>query len=120
MCKFTFRNKELVEVLLSAGCPSFAITIICVLSILTFFTIQVEETEETKGKLDSVTFKRVVWHRSFQRLLESIKLHLQTGCSVVCSDGIERLLFPFILILSADYEEQYIVSAHIVMDSTLN
>jgi len=80
-----------------------------VLSILTPF-IQVDETEENKGKLDSITFKRIVWHQSFQRLLESIKLHSQTGCLVVCGDGIERLLFPFIPILSADYEEQYVIS----------
>ena len=102
--------------LLSAGCPSSVITIASVLSILTPF-FQVDETEENKGKLDSTTFKRVVWHQSFQRLLESIRLHSQMGCSVVCGDGVERLLFPFILILSADYEEQYVISTHIVIDS---
>ena len=103
-------EKELVEVLLSVGCPLFVITISQFFQYSLVSCFQVDETEEDKGKLDSVTFKRIVWHQSFQRLLESIKLHSWTGCSVVCGDGIERLLFPFILILSADYEEQYVIS----------
>jgi len=68
----------------------------------------VDETEEDKGKLKSVNFKRVVWHKCFRKLLKSLRHHSRTGCSVVCGDGTERLLFPFILILSADYEEQYV------------
>jgi len=40
------------------------------------------------------------------KLLEAIKEHSRTGYWVRCSDDIERLLYPFILILSADYEEQ--------------
>lgn len=68
------------------------------------------ETEEEKGTLDSVNFKRVVWHDCFKKLLESLRLHSRTGCSVMCGDGIERLIFPFILILSADYEEQCVYS----------
>ena len=30
------------------------------------------------------------------------------GCWVRCGDKVERHLFPFVFILSADYEEQYV------------
>ena len=39
-------------------------------------------------------------------LLNSITTHSQTGCWVRCGDGVEHLLYPVVLILSADYEEQ--------------
>jgi len=54
-----------------------------------------------------VNFKRVVWHDSFYELLDSIRIHSKTGFHIRCGDGIVRHLFPAILILSADYEEQY-------------
>jgi len=54
-----------------------------------------------------VNFKRVVWHDSFYELLDSIHIHSKTGFHIRCGDGIVRHLFPAILILSADYEEQY-------------
>lgn len=69
--------------------------------------MKVGETEEEKGKPNYVNFKRVVWHNCFRKLLESLSLILRTGNSVTCGDGIIRHLFPFIIILAADYEEQY-------------
>jgi len=53
-----------------------------------------------------VDFKRVVWHQSFFKLLETIKGHSVVGCWVKCGDGLERHLYPIVLMLSADYEEQ--------------
>ena len=53
-----------------------------------------------------MNFKRAIWHQSFLKLLEAIKYHSRTGCWIRCGDDIERLLFQFILILCADYEEQ--------------
>ncbi|KAH9971889.1 hypothetical protein BJV74DRAFT_799089 [Russula compacta] len=35
---------------------------------------------------------------------------LKTGCWVECSDGIQQWIFPVVLILSADYEEQCMMS----------
>jgi hypothetical protein len=57
-----------------------------------------------------VDFKRIVWHESFEKLLDSIGEHSKTGFAVECGDGIERVLYPFVIILSADYEEQYVIS----------
>lgn len=55
-------------------------------------------------------FKCVVWHPSFEVLLASIKelkiTHEQDVGLHKCGDGVEHLLYPTILILSADYEEQ--------------
>ncbi|KAF6754610.1 hypothetical protein DFP72DRAFT_898326 [Ephemerocybe angulata] len=51
-------------------------------------------------------YKRIVWHGCLGKLFESISKKGQEGCWIRCGDGIERWLFPLILILSADYEEQ--------------
>jgi len=69
---------------------------------------QVEEEAEKKGTTTFANFKHAVWHESFKKLLETIKYYSKTGFMIVCSDGIERCLFSFIVILSADYEEQYV------------
>jgi hypothetical protein len=68
--------------------------------------MQVPEDEAERGKKDYVDFKRVVWHNSFLKLLETIAKYSGTGCWVECGDKIQRQLFPTVLILSADYEEQ--------------
>ena len=54
-----------------------------------------------------MNFKRVVWHDSFYELLDSIHAQSKTGIYIKCADGVVRHLYPAILILSADYEEQY-------------
>ena len=54
-----------------------------------------------------MNFKRVVWHDSFYELFDSIRVHSKTGWHIGCADKIVRFLFPGILMLSADYEEQY-------------
>ena len=54
-----------------------------------------------------MNFKRVVWHKSFYELLATIRNLTRIGRKIRCADGVERLVFLAILILSADYEEQY-------------
>jgi len=73
------------------------------------------DDEEEKGKKDYIDFKRVVWHDSFRKLLETVREHSHLGFWVKCGDGITRHLFPMILILSADYEEQYVFKFASVM-----
>lgn len=68
--------------------------------------LQVEEDASETHKKKFVDFKNVIWHESFLKILESIKQYSKTGCKIMCGDGVERVLFPFIFILSADYEEQ--------------
>ena len=58
------------------------------------------------GNSDWPNFKRVVWHEGFYKLLESIEEYFKTGCWVHCGDGVVRHIYPLILILTADYEEQ--------------
>ena len=53
-----------------------------------------------------MNFKRVIWHDSFYKLLETIETISVTGFWVKCGDGVERHIFPLVLILTADYEEQ--------------
>jgi len=52
--------------------------------------------------------KRIVWHKAFLEILKSIESFAEVGCMFNCADGILRWIFPLILILSADYEEQWV------------
>jgi hypothetical protein len=61
-----------------------------------------------KEKKNYIDFKCVVWHESFCKLLETVFEHSHTGFWVKCGNGITHHLFLMILILSADYEEQYV------------
>ena len=70
---------------------------------------QIEEEAGESGKAGYVDFKRVVWHEAFYEVLATISELSRTGQHVKCGDGIDRHVFPAILILSADYEEQYVL-----------
>ncbi|KIJ09892.1 hypothetical protein PAXINDRAFT_164338 [Paxillus involutus ATCC 200175] len=70
----------------------------------------VPEDAAEEGKLGYTTLKRVVWHDSFLKLLSKVAQHSTTGYAHTCYDKILRWLFPLILILSADYEEQCMMS----------
>lgn len=67
---------------------------------------QVKETQKDKHKPGFVNFKNAVWHKAFYVLLESIIKYAKTGFWLEGADQVLRLLFPLILILSGDYEEQ--------------
>ena len=71
-------------------------------------TFEIEEDASESGKPDYVNFKQVVWHESFRKLLKSIRQISKGGYNIDCADDINRQLHTAILILSADYEEQYI------------
>ena len=70
---------------------------------------QVEEDAAEKGKKIFTLHKQIVWHAAFRKFLKTIVLHSKTGIHHKCADDIVRWLFPLILILSADYEEQYVI-----------
>lgn len=70
--------------------------------------MKVEEDSGETGKPGFVNHKQAVWHSCFLKFLESIIMHSKTGCIHSCADRIEWWLFPLVLILSADYEEQYV------------
>jgi hypothetical protein len=59
------------------------------------------------GKKDFVNMKRVVWHEAFLEILKTLEQYAKTGWYFTgCADEIPRWLFPVVLLLSADYEEQ--------------
>ncbi|KIM45701.1 hypothetical protein M413DRAFT_430427 [Hebeloma cylindrosporum] len=71
----------------------------------------IKEDAAESGKKDYVNLKRVVWHESFAELLKTLAQYSKTGWFFTgCADGIPRWLFPVILLLSADYEEQCIMA----------
>ena len=71
----------------------------------------VEDDAKNKGRASWVDFKQVVWHASFYKLLESIKEISEIRHWVKCGDGVEHHIFPLILILAADYEEQQVTTS---------
>ena len=50
--------------------------------------------------------KREIWHRAMYEIVSSIESLTETGHHLHCGDKVDRTIFPHILILSADYEEQ--------------
>ncbi|KIJ58540.1 hypothetical protein HYDPIDRAFT_184182 [Hydnomerulius pinastri MD-312] len=70
----------------------------------------VKETQKDKHKPGFVNFKNVVWHKAFYVLLESIIEYAKTGYWFEGADKVLQLLFPIILILSGDYEEQCVMA----------
>ncbi|KAI0681797.1 hypothetical protein C8T65DRAFT_598069, partial [Cerioporus squamosus] len=71
-----------------------------------FLPIVSVEDEEEEGKKGYTNLKRVIWHESFWVLLEEFQKQYPVGFRTRCGDNVERTLYPVILILSADYEEQ--------------
>lgn len=53
-----------------------------------------------------MNFKNVVWHKSTGKIFESLVQYSKTGCTIECGDDVRRYMFPYVLIDSADYEEQ--------------
>ena len=70
-------------------------------------SFQVEEDPEESKKTAFINFKHVVWHEAFYVLLKTVISHSKTRYWVECADKVTCQLFPVILILSADYKEQY-------------
>ncbi|KAG1822153.1 hypothetical protein DFJ58DRAFT_720123 [Suillus subalutaceus] len=70
----------------------------------------VTEDQKHTRKKSFVDFKNVVWHKSFYQILWSIELHSKTSYWFECRDQIQHCLWPLILILSGDYEEQCVMA----------
>lgn len=67
--------------------------------------VKVKEESSETGKKGFIAFKNAVYHSSFKQFLSNIAELSYVGSSTMCADEIVRSLWPFILILSADYEE---------------
>ncbi|KZP08238.1 hypothetical protein FIBSPDRAFT_761746, partial [Athelia psychrophila] len=53
-----------------------------------------------------VNHKNAVWHTAFLEFLDDAKMQSKARLWHICADNALHRLFPIILILSADYEEQ--------------
>ncbi|KAG1875976.1 hypothetical protein C8R48DRAFT_768824 [Suillus tomentosus] len=70
----------------------------------------VAEDQKHTRKKSFVDFKNTAWHKSFYQLLKSIELHSKNGYWFECGDQTWHHLWPLILILSGDYEEQCVMA----------
>ncbi|EKM74156.1 hypothetical protein AGABI1DRAFT_95836 [Agaricus bisporus var. burnettii JB137-S8] len=73
-------------------------------SVVGWLPIVKEETAET-GKTGFVNFKTAVYHSSFKRFLSNIAGLSKVGFNTKCGNETWKVLWPTVLILSADYEE---------------
>ncbi|KAK0471415.1 hypothetical protein IW261DRAFT_1572106 [Armillaria novae-zelandiae] len=90
----------------------------------------VEEDPKHKGKPSWINFKRVVWHESFHKIMESVVEYSYTGYAFILPhSGKTIVIYPFIFVLSADYEEhcmmtlirsQILFAAHSVLTKAKN
>ncbi|KAH9901641.1 hypothetical protein C8Q73DRAFT_636091 [Cubamyces lactineus] len=72
--------------------------------------LPIVEDENEEGKKGFTTYKRIIWHESFWILLETISKYAKTGYKFTCGNNVTRILYPIVLILVADYEEQAMMS----------
>ncbi|EPQ59880.1 hypothetical protein GLOTRDRAFT_103770 [Gloeophyllum trabeum ATCC 11539] len=70
----------------------------------------VKENPSDSGKAGYADFKQIVWHEAFYAVLKAVAEYSRTGYHFKCADQIIRFLFPIVLILSADYEEQCVMA----------
>ncbi|KAJ3519256.1 hypothetical protein NMY22_g13291 [Coprinellus aureogranulatus] len=70
----------------------------------------VDDDPRYKKKPEWVDFKRIIWHSGVEEILASLVSASEDGDSVRCGDGVQRNLFPIVMILSADYEEQVVMA----------
>ncbi|KAI0683249.1 hypothetical protein BC835DRAFT_1423488 [Cytidiella melzeri] len=73
-------------------------------SVLPFFQVGANAAEQ--GKPSFVNWKNAVFHEAFRAFLKIVARLSKVGQVVHCGNRISRVLFPYIHILSADYEEQ--------------
>ncbi|KAF8884449.1 hypothetical protein BD779DRAFT_1674068 [Infundibulicybe gibba] len=71
-----------------------------------------KEDESQKKKKAYVNFKRVIWHETFRILLSTIRDKSFTGAYFELPNAARDILhlFPWIMVFSADYEEQCVVA----------
>ncbi|KAI0340313.1 hypothetical protein BDW22DRAFT_1334574 [Trametopsis cervina] len=65
-----------------------------------------DDDPKHRKKPKYVNFKNAVYHEAFREFLKDVAEHSKAGYSCKCGDEILRHIFPFINIISADYEEQ--------------
>ncbi|KAI6146925.1 hypothetical protein BKA82DRAFT_35708 [Pisolithus tinctorius] len=70
----------------------------------------VPESTKEEGKTGYTNYKHVIWHEAFLCIIDRLAELSKLGYKYECYDKITRWLFPLILILSADYEEQCMMS----------
>ncbi|THH15034.1 hypothetical protein EUX98_g9526 [Antrodiella citrinella] len=68
-----------------------------------------EDPAET-GKKGFINMKHAVWHECFRELMKVVAALSYSGYAFKTFEDIVRYLFPFIAILSADYEEQCVMA----------
>ncbi|KAK0476943.1 hypothetical protein IW261DRAFT_1566392 [Armillaria novae-zelandiae] len=77
----------------------------------------VKEEPQHTGKSYYTNFKRAIWHKAFEFILLTIKDKSKFGAWVQVAGAAELYLFLTIMILSADYEEQYKFSLHFIKNT---
>ncbi|KAF9045535.1 hypothetical protein BJ165DRAFT_1415498 [Panaeolus papilionaceus] len=64
------------------------------------------EISSESGKQGFIRHKREVWHEAMSQIFKSLADWMELGTAIQCGDGVVRHIFPRLVMISADYEEQ--------------
>ena len=65
-------------------------------------------------------FKNTVFHEAFCLFLKDVAKLSDTSYEVLFGDQVTRVLFPYIHLISADYEEQYVYSPLVLWSKNIS
>jgi hypothetical protein len=58
-----------------------------------------------KNNTSFTDFKYKVFHNVVQELMSTVRMASQVGEHMVCADGVQRRLYPSVMIMASDYDE---------------
>jgi hypothetical protein len=61
---------------------------------------------QEKNSDEFIAYRRKVYHQAIEKVFESSEIPSHVGRWTGCGDGVDRVLYPGIRIMSLDYEEQ--------------
>jgi hypothetical protein len=93
------------ELVAGASLDGSPLYVLSLRKMASYYFWQVTEEAAESSKTRFANMKNAVWHECFKKLLHRLEQYSQTGYHTICGDAITRWLFPFVLILSSDYEE---------------
>ncbi|EMD38370.1 hypothetical protein CERSUDRAFT_113535, partial [Gelatoporia subvermispora B] len=74
--------------------------------------LPIVDGDTSRDSFEEADFKRIIWHEASWKCLESLIGPAQFGEWMKAGDGVDRWLFPVIILVSSDYEEQCVIAGN--------
>ena len=73
---------------------------------LTHGLIKIHTPSQERKNKEFIDFKREVYHAIFSAIFLELRATSNIGEAIICGDGVERVIYPGVYMLSSDFEEQ--------------